>query len=102
MRLPKPHSHTSERLGYEARKNVKKINWRNTQDAMIRQTTVQNLPADRQRGGGRERQRKAIERKRMRYDKGNQRQNPPAMSMYVHILPGIRVGHNKCIPHIYA
>ena len=21
--------------------------------------------------------------------------------MYVHILPGIRVWHNKCIPHIY-
>ena len=43
MRLLKTHSHTSERLGYKARKT----------------------------------RRKAIEGKRRRYDKANQRQTPP-------------------------
>ena len=76
MRLLKTHSHTSERLGYEARKNAKKS--RKTQALrMIRQTTVNILPRTTSVAGG-ARRRKAIEGKRRRCDKGNQRQNPPA------------------------
>ena len=103
MRLLKTHSHTYERLGYEARKNAKKINrrkrqalyqgkpppktsreppaWRAGRDEERHYDKAnhrQKPAADRQRGGGGARRRKAIEGKRRRYDKENQRQNPPA------------------------
>ena len=42
MRLLKTHSHTSERPGYEARKNAKKVIEGNVDT--IRQTIRQNLP----------------------------------------------------------
>ena len=78
MRLPKTHSHTSERLGYKARKNVKEvieinadtIRWKNIrqnlprtasvaggarrQGAMARPTTVIILPRIVSVAGGRE------------------------------------------------
>ena len=80
MRLLQTHSHTSERLGCEAGKNTKKSNWRKTQEnagALTRQTTVRTLPQTASVAGG-ARRRKAIEGKRGRYYKGNQRQDPPA------------------------
>jgi len=43
MRLLKTHSHTSERPGYEARKNAKKVIEGNA-DTIRRQTIRQNLP----------------------------------------------------------
>ena len=43
MRLLKTHSHTSERPGYEARKNAKKVIQGNA-DTIRRQTIRQNLP----------------------------------------------------------
>ena len=43
MRLLKTHSHTSERLGYEARKTRRKVVEGNA-DTTIRQTTLKNLP----------------------------------------------------------
>ena len=43
MRLLKTHSHTSERLGFEARKNAKKVIEGNA-DAIRRQAIRQNLP----------------------------------------------------------
>ena len=44
---------------------------------MIRQTTVKTLPRTASVAGG-ARRRKTIEGKNRRYDKGDQRQNPPA------------------------
>ena len=45
---------------------------------MIRQTTIKNLPRTASVAeGGRDEERR-IEGERRRYDKGNQRQNPPA------------------------
>ena len=102
MGILKTHSHTSERLGYEAgknakkssrrkRRNNKKANHRQTfprtasvarggrdeKGAMTRQNTVKKAPSCRQRGWwGDEEWR--TERERSRYDKRNQRQNPPA------------------------
>ena len=51
MRLLKTHSHTSERPGYEARKNVKKVIERNA-DTIRRQTIRQNLPRTASVAGG--------------------------------------------------
>ena len=51
MRVFKTHSHTSERLGYEARKNAKKSNWRKRR-RHDKPNHRQKPPADRQRGGG--------------------------------------------------
>ena len=60
MRLLKTHSHTSERLGYEARKNAKKS--RKTQALrMIRQTTVNILPRTTSVAGGRDGERRLKE-----------------------------------------
>ena len=53
MRLLKTHSHTSERPGYEARKNAKKVIERNA-DTIRRQTTRQNLPRTASVAGGRD------------------------------------------------
>ena len=102
MRLLKTHSHTSERPGYEARKNAKKVIEGNA-DTIRRQTIRQNLPrtasvaggarrkrrygktnhrqnppAYRQRCGGGRGEEKRIEGKHRRLDKGNQSQSPPA------------------------
>ena len=52
MRLLETRSHTSERLGYDARNNAKKSTLTKNAGAMKRQTTVKNPPTDRQRGGG--------------------------------------------------
>ena len=43
-RLLKTHSHTSERLGYEARKKREEKQLKENACAMMRQTTVKNLP----------------------------------------------------------
>ena len=51
MRLLKTHSHTSERSGYEARKNAKKV-IEGIAVTIIRQTTRQKPAAYRQCGGG--------------------------------------------------
>ena len=51
MRPLKTHSHTSERPGYEARKNAKKVIEGNA-GTIIRQTTRQKPAAYRQCGGG--------------------------------------------------
>ena len=69
MRLLKTHSHTSERPGYEARKNAKNAIKGNA-DTIRRQTTCQNLPrtASVARGA----------RRKGRYGETNHRQNPPA------------------------
>ena len=67
MRLLKTHSHTSERPGYEARKNAKKVIEGNA-DTIRRQTIRQNLPRTASVAGGRD-------------EKGamtNHRHNPPA------------------------
>ena len=50
MRLLKTHSHTSERPGYEARKNAKKVIEGNVDT--IRQTICQNLPRTANVAGG--------------------------------------------------
>ena len=102
MRLLKTHSHTSERPGYEARKNAKKVIEGNA-DTLRRQTIRQNLPriASVAGGGetkkalwqdqpppkpsrvlsawrwGRDEERRA-EGEHRREHKGNQSQNPPA------------------------
>ena len=60
MRLLKTHSHTSERLGYETRKNAKKVIEGNA-NTIIRQTTVKTLPRTASVAGG--------ARRRRRYDK---------------------------------
>ena len=52
MRLLKTHSHTSERPGYEARKNAKKVIEGNVDT--IRQTIRQNLPRTASVAGGRD------------------------------------------------
>ena len=45
MRLHKKNSNTYERLGYEARKNMKiSSELKENEGAMIRQTTSKNLP----------------------------------------------------------
>ena len=51
MRLLKTHSHTSERPGYEARKNAKKVIEGNV-DTVRRQTIRQNLPRTASVAGG--------------------------------------------------
>ena len=51
MRLLKTHSHTSERLGYEARKHANKGIEGNAV-TIIRQTTVKNLPRTASVAGG--------------------------------------------------
>ena len=66
MRLLKTHSHTSERPGYEARKNEVIEGNADT----IRQTTHQSLPRTANVAGG--------ARRKRRYGKTNHRQNPPA------------------------
>ena len=70
MRLLKTHSHTSERLGYEARKKTRRKLIEGNADTTLRQTTVKNLPrtASVVRGA----------RRRRRYDKASHRQKPPA------------------------
>ena len=69
MRLLKTHSHTSERPGYEARKNAKKRNRRKRRH--YKKANHPSKPAAyRQCGGGGETTR--------RYGKTNHRQNPPA------------------------
>ena len=71
MRPLKTHSHTSERPGYEARKNAKKVIEGNA-DTIIRLPPSKNLPrtASVARGA----------RQRRRYEKVNDRQKPPANS----------------------
>ena len=69
MRLLKTHSHTSERPGYEARKNAKNVIEGNA-DTIRRQTTRQNLPRTASVAGG--------TRRKRRNGKTNHRQNPPA------------------------
>jgi len=97
MRLLKTHSHTSERPGYEARKNAKKVIEGNA-DTIRRQTIRQNLPRTASMAkkalwqdqppskpsrvssawrGGRDEERR-IEGQHRREDKENQSQNPPA------------------------
>ena len=101
MRLLKTHSHTSERPGYEARKNAKKVIEGNA-DTIRRQTIRQNLPrtasvvggetkkslwqdqppskpsraSSAWRGGARRIRRIEVEHRRE--VKGNQSLNPPA------------------------
>ena len=53
MRLLKTHSHTSERPGYEARINAKKVIEGNA-DTIRRQNTRQNLPCTASVAGGRD------------------------------------------------
>ena len=60
MRLIKTHSHTSERLGYEARKNGKKV-VEGKRRCYDKANHGQNPPADRQRGGGRDEERRLKE-----------------------------------------
>ena len=50
LRLLKTHSHTSERPGYETRKNVEKV-IEGIADTILRQTTRQDPAAYRQCGG---------------------------------------------------
>ena len=76
MRLLKTHSHTSERPGYEARKNAKKV-IEGSADTIRRQT------AYRRRGRGGETKKGELKentgaKTRETEDKGNQSQNPPA------------------------
>ena len=94
MRFLETHSHTSERLGYEARKNRGKVieGKRRRYDEA---NHCQKPPADRQRGGDGGGRRKATKRKRMRHDKGHQRQNSPAMAMYVYIVPSIHTSRTQ-------
>ena len=68
MRL-KTHSRTSERPGYEARKNAK-TRIEGNADTIRRQTTRQNLPRTASVAGG--------ARRKRRYGRTNHRQNPPA------------------------
>ena len=101
MRLLKTHSHTSERPGYEARKNAKKViegnvdtirqtirqnlprtasvavGGRDEKGAMARPTTVKTLPRIVGVAGGRDEERQ-IEGEQRRVDKENQSHNPPA------------------------
>ena len=67
--LLKTHSHTSERPGYEARKNAKKV-IEGSVDTIRRQTIHQSLPRTASVAGGAKRRR--------HYGKTNHRQNPPA------------------------
>ena len=101
MRLLKTHSHTSERPGYEARKNAKKVIEGNV-DTVRRQTIRQNLPRTASVAGGGETKKalwqdqppskpshvssawrggrdeeRRIEGEHRREDKENQSQNPP-------------------------
>ena len=69
MRLLKTHYNISERPGYEARKNAKKVIEGNA-DTIRRQTIQQKLPRTASVAGGAGRKR--------RYGKTNHRQNPPA------------------------
>ena len=69
MRLLETHSHTSERPGYEARKNAKKVIEGNA-DTIRRQTIRQNLPRTASVAGR--------ARRKRRYGKTNHRRNPPA------------------------
>ena len=76
MRLLITHSHTSERPGYETRKNAKKSNWRKRRH-YNKANYRQNLPRTASVAwGGRDEERR-IEGECRCYDKGNQRQNPP-------------------------
>ena len=98
--LLKTHSHTSERLGYEARNNEKKRRkrrhynkanhrrkppayrqrdegGRDEKGVMIRPTIVKNLPRTASKAWGGRDEEKRNEGELRRYDKGNQRQNPP-------------------------
>ena len=68
MRLLKTHSHTSERPGYEARKNAKKVVEGNADTKKANQPS--KPAAYRQCVGGGETKR--------RYGETNHRQNPPA------------------------
>ena len=68
MPILKTHSHTSERSGYEARENGKKVIERNA-DTIRRQTSRQNLPRTATLAVG--------ARRKRRYSKTNHRQNPP-------------------------
>ena len=93
MRLLKTHSHTSERPGYEARENAKKVIEGNT-DTIRRQTIRQNLPRTASVAGGVETKKalwqdqppsksprdeeRRVEVEHRREDKGNLSQNPPA------------------------
>ena len=100
MRLLKTHSHTSERPGYEARKNAKKIIEGNadtiranhpSKPAAFRHCTGggettrrygktnhrQHPPAYRRRGGGGRDEERRIKVQHRREDKGNQSQTPP-------------------------
>ena len=101
MRLLKTHSHTSERPGYEARKNAKKVIEGNA-DTIRRQTIRQNLPRTASVAGGETKkalwqdqppskpsrvssawrggrdEERRIEGQHRREDKENQSQNPPA------------------------
>ena len=102
MRLLKTHSHTSERPGYEARKNAKKVIEGNV-DTVRRQTIRQNLPRTASVAGGGETKKalwqdqppskpsrvssawrggrdeeRLIEGEHRREDKESQSQNPPA------------------------
>ena len=69
MRLLETHSHTSERPGYEARKNAKKVIEGNA-DTIRRQTIRQNLRRTASVAGG--------ARRKRRYGKTNHRRNSPA------------------------
>ena len=69
MRLLKTHSHTSERPGYEARKDAKKVIEGNA-DTIRKQNHPSKPAAYRQCGWGGKRKR--------RYAKTNRRHNPPA------------------------
>ena len=69
MRLLTTHSHPSERPGYEARKNAKKVIEGNA-DTIRRQTIRQNLPRTASVAGGARRKKRNV--------KTNHRQNPPA------------------------
>ena len=102
MRLLKTHSHTSERPGYEARKNANKViegnadtirrkiirqnlprtasvagGGRDEKGAMARPTTVKTLPRIVGVAGGGDEGRR-IGGQHRREDKENQSQNPPA------------------------
>ena len=76
MRLLKTHSRTSERLGYEARKNAKKSNWRKRRH-YTKANHRQKSPAYHQRGGGGETKKGEL-KENTGAKKGNQSQNPPA------------------------
>ena len=78
MRLLKTHSHTSERPGYEARKNAKKVIEGNA-DNIRRQTIRQNLPRTASVAGGARRKTRygKTDHRKRRYGETNHRQNPP-------------------------